>query len=140
MIKIKILSVGKTKESWLEAAIFEYLKRLQNVVHFEFALTKDTPHLAALAEKEPLLLGLDPEGKLLSSEQFTDLFLQNVLQGGSRLTFLIGGPEGLPTYLKQKIPLLSLSRLTFTHQITRLILVEQIYRAMEIQKGSKYHK
>jgi 23S rRNA (pseudouridine1915-N3)-methyltransferase len=63
-------------------------------------------------------------------------------RGGSRLSFVIGGAEGLPSELKntQKLSLLSLSALTFTHQFARIILMEQIYRASEIRKGSAYHK
>jgi 23S rRNA (pseudouridine1915-N3)-methyltransferase len=61
-------------------------------------------------------------------------------EAGSRLQLVIGGAEGIPIQLKQNSPLISLSPLTFTHQITRLILIEQLYRAVEIQKNSKYHK
>ena len=68
------------------------------------------------------------------------LFQQQLEKGGARITFAIGGAEGFSEEVKKSYPLISLSPLTFTHQMTRLILIEQIYRATEILKGSKYHK
>ena len=140
MIRIKILSVGKTKESWLDEAVSEYLKRLQGTILFDFVWVKDDSQLLVNAEKEDHLIGLDPAGISMTSEQFSEFFAQQALISGARFAFVIGGPEGLPASLKKKIPLISLSAMTFTHQIARLILLEQVYRATEIQKGSKYHK
>ena len=86
------------------------------------------------------MICLDPAGLLLTSEQFADFFDRSWQKGGSRLAIVIGGAEGLPPELRSKYPLVSLSPLTFTHQITRLILVEQLYRSIEIKKNSRYHK
>lgn len=140
MLKVKILSVGKTKESWLEEALQEYLKRLSPILQIEFLLTKGDEQLEAQCLKEKNLIGLDPKGKSVTSEEFATLLMKSLEKEGSKLTFVIGGPEGLSSRLKEKMSLISLSQMTFTHQISRLILVEQIYRAMEIQKGSQYHK
>lgn len=142
MIKIKILSVGKTRELWLEQALTEYFKRLQKTIMFDCLWAKDDIQLLALVEKEDALICLDPAGKLMTSEEFAVFFERQVEAAGSRLCFVIGGPEGLPPSLKKrpKIALFSLSPMTFTHQLTRLILIEQIYRSMEILRGSKYHK
>lgn len=140
MIKVKILSVGKTREPWLEEAIGEYFKRLQKTVTFECVWVKEDAQLQALANKDSLVICLDPAGKLMTSEAFADFFAQQVEAGGARLTFVIGGPDGLPESLRKNHPLISFSLLTFTHQLTRLILIEQIYRSMEILKGSKYHR
>lgn len=140
MIKLKILSVGKTKEKWLEEAFNEYVKRLKPVAHIETLWAKDTPQLIEWAQKEPSYICLDPNGRLLTSEEFSSFLSQAWQKGGSRLTLVIGGAEGLPEILKKESQLVSLSPLTFTHQLTRLILIEQIYRAIEIQKGSNYHK
>lgn len=140
MIKVKILSIGKTREPWLEQGLGEYYKRLQKNVAFECQWVKDDQQLEALAAKEPLVVCLDPAGKLMTSEAFADFFAEQVESGGARLTFVIGGPDGLPQVLRKNHALISFSPLTFTHQLTRLILVEQIYRAMEILKGSKYHR
>jgi 23S rRNA (pseudouridine1915-N3)-methyltransferase len=140
MIKIQIFSVGKTKEDWLEQAIAEYRKRLQSLVAFEFIWCKDDKALESQVEKAGAAIGLDPAGQEFSSEAFATFVDRQIVAGGSQLAFVIGGAEGLPQGLKQKLQLVSLSRLTFTHQITRLILIEQIYRSLEILKGSKYHK
>ena len=103
---------------------------------------------------------LDPRGKMPTSEDFAQDLYDWLEEGGSRLVFCIGGAEGLPPELKSgyvqvpsgsskgkskstkqvQLPLLSLSKLTFTHQFARLLLVEQIYRASEIRRGSNYHK
>jgi 23S rRNA (pseudouridine1915-N3)-methyltransferase len=140
MYKIKILSIGKTKEVWLEEALNEYLKRLQPVAAFEFNWAKNEKHLLELARKETCAICLDANGKLMTSEQFSLFIHDGLLKYGSRLTFVIGGAEGLPSELKKNRDLISLSPMTFTHQATRLVLLEQIYRAFEIAKGSKYHK
>jgi len=140
MIKIKLLSVGKTKEAWLDEAIAEYIKRLQGDISFEFVWAKDDAQLVALAQKEPHLICLDAAGKAFTSEQFAHFLEDQWQRGGSRLTIVIGGAEGLPLQLKAKSVLVSLSPLTFTHQIARLILIEQIYRTHEILRGSPYHK
>jgi 23S rRNA (pseudouridine1915-N3)-methyltransferase len=140
MLKLRILSVGKTKEKWLEEAFNEYQKRLKPILHIECLWAKDSQQLLEWAQKETCLIGLDPSGRLLNSEQFANFVDKCWNQGGSRFTFVIGGAEGLPVDIKQKSILISLSPLTFTHQITRLVLIEQIYRSTEILKNSQYHK
>jgi len=140
MLKCKIISIGKTKETWLNAAIDEYQKRLRNTAQIEWVWAKDDQQLVTLVHQEPLFICLDPLGKSLNSRQFADFLMHKFEEGGSRLAFVIGGAEGLPTVLKQHKEAISLSPLTFTHQITRLILIEQIYRGFEIARGSEYHK
>lgn len=140
MQKIRFLSVGKTKEIWLEEALQEYLTRLKSTHLIEFIWAKNDAQLISLAEKEPYRICLDPAGKLFTSEEFSQFLKKNLEIGGSRLAFIIGGAEGLPPELKTSNPLLSLSPMTFTHQLSRLILLEQIYRAVEIEKGTAYHK
>ena len=140
MLKLKILSVGKSKETWLEDAMQEYAKRLKPYLSIEWLWAKDNSQLVDWAKKESSVICLDPAGRLLTSEQFATFIEQAWEKGGSRLTFIIGGAEGLPMELKTHSPLISLSPLTFTHQITRLVLIEQIYRAIEIKRGSPYHK
>jgi 23S rRNA (pseudouridine1915-N3)-methyltransferase len=139
MLRIKIISVGKTKEAWLEAALEEYTKRLAPHLQLETLWVRNDEQLIALAQEAPYL-ALDPQGKELDSIAFSRFLFQQLEKQGSRLTFLIGGPEGLPAELKKGVQLISLSKLTFTHQITRLILAEQLYRAVEIDRGSPYHK
>lgn len=140
MLKLKILSIGKTKEKWLDEAVNEYVKRLKPSVQIECLWAKDNSQLIEWAQKENSYLCLDPTGRLFTSEELAHFLSQQWEKNGSRLTLIIGGAEGLPLELKQKGLLISLSPLTFTHQITRLVLIEQIYRTIEIQKGSHYHK
>lgn len=141
MLKAKILSVGKTKEAWLIDALSEYETRLKPVLSIDWILAKSDDQLEALLVKESHFICLDPKGKLLTSEQFSSFLSKEFTAKGSRLTFAIGGDIGFSEAMKSKAGfLLSLSPMTFTHQLTRLVLVEQIYRAFEIQKGSRYHK
>jgi 23S rRNA (pseudouridine1915-N3)-methyltransferase len=140
MLKLKILSVGKTKEKWLEDACDEYLKRLKPIVQIDFLWAKDTSQLIEWVKKEQSYICLDPAGRLMDSVELSHFFMSQWEKGGSRLTLIIGGAEGLPKEIKQNATLISLSPLTFTHQITRLVLIEQIYRATEIDKGTQYHK
>lgn len=140
MYHIKVLSVGKTKESWLQSAIEEYLKRLKSTVKFEFIWAKDDEQLISLSEKETRLVILDPKGSLYTSEKFSQFLVKELERGGSHLAFVIGGADGVPQSLKNRGPLISFSPMTFTHQITRLILIEQIYRGLEIARGSSYHR
>ena len=141
MFKIKIFTIGKTKESWLSLANEEYHKRLKHQASIEWILCKGNDQLTELLEKESSWICLDPTGKTMTSQEFSLWFFKELEREGSRLNIVIGGAEGIPSSIKSKSKgLISLSKLTFTHQITRLILLEQIYRAFEIQKGSEYHK
>ncbi len=141
MFKIKIFSVGKTKEAWLQLALEEYTERLKSTMAFEWILAKTDEQLEDLLAKEHSFIALDPQGKQHTSEEFSSFLATQLETCGSRLTFAIGGAGGLSPQTKRRASqLLSLSRMTFTHQITRLILIEQIYRALEIQRGSGYHK
>lgn len=140
MIKIRIALVGKTKENWLETALEEYTKRLMPWAAIEWLWVKTDEQLLHLLEKESYCLGLDPQGRQFTSEGFSQFLQQKWEESGSRLTLVIGGPEGLPEILKKKLTLISLSKMTFTHQLTRLVLLEQIYRAFCIAKGIPYHK
>ncbi|OJU82670.1 MAG: 50S rRNA methyltransferase [Chlamydia sp. 32-24] len=142
MFKIKIISIGKNKETWLENALAEYKKRLCQLVEFTFIWAKDNDHLLQIIEKESKqsIICLDPNGKEFDSLQFSKFIQDRLIKADSRLAFVIGGAEGLPLSLKSGYELVSLSRLTMTHQLTRLFLIEQLYRAFEIAKGSPYHK
>lgn len=133
MLKIKIISPGKIKESWLKEALAEYEKRLTGIVTVEWILKEITPEVPYIC--------LDPKGKTFTSPAFSK-FLYNEWEAcGSRLTFVIGGPDGLSQdILSGARKTLSFSPLTFTHQAIRLLLLEQIYRATQIEKGTAYHK
>jgi 23S rRNA (pseudouridine1915-N3)-methyltransferase len=137
MFKVKIIAVGRSKEAWLDMALSEYEKRLQGRLEIEWLLAKEDKSLSAYCRKEPLLIALDISGEQLSSEGFCKKWMRF----GTRTAFVIGGPDGLPADILKEARLhWSLSPLTFTNQMVRLILVEQLYRALEIASGTPYHR
>ena len=138
MLKLTIISPHKTKESWLNEAIQDYEKRLSHSIKVFWKYARDDTQLEKLLPKNYICL--DPKGSQMTSEHFSK-FLENAwVKEGSSLCFLIGGAEGIPLHLKKDKQMISLSLMTFTHQMVRLIFIEQIYRALEISKGSQYHK
>lgn len=140
MIKIKIASIGKTKEKWLNEGIEEYTKRLKPSAAIDYIWLKEEDQLVQFASKEQVCVCLDVNGCLMGSEEFSAYTQEKIVEGGSRLAFVIGGAEGLPKDLRCHPNRVSLSPLTMTHQLARLVLLEQLYRAFEIAKGSPYHK
>jgi len=141
MYHIKIISPGKHREPWLQHAICEYEKRLRTTMEISWIITHDREQFQAFCAKEPHLIALDVQGTVMSSEQFAFNIYKWLEQQRSKLSFVIGGPEGIPQTLLAKIHTrISFSALTFTHQIMRLLFLEQLYRASEIHKGSSYHK
>lgn len=140
-MKIKIITIGKNKEAWLQDGLEEYEKRLSPFCRIEWLIVKDDSQLREACQKMGKYIVLDPQGKSMSSEKFSSWLEKTAETLGSRMSFVIGGDKGLPAPLKaQALFLWSLSELTFTHQMTRLILLEQLYRAHEISRGSRYHK
>lgn len=146
-IKIRIVGRKNGSEQWLEDAYTMYETRLP--IQVETIWHKSNEDLVKGVttdrEKGHSVVLLDPTGKTVTSERFSDNMYEWLDRGGSRMAFVIGGAEGLPTELKYpasgpELELLSLSSLTFTHQFARTLLMEQIYRATEIRKGSGYHK
>lgn len=159
-MKIKIITVGKLKEKYLKEGMAEYQKRLSRFAKLELIEVKDekTPENASLAENQQImategerieakigprdyLVILAIEGQQLPSEQFSKQLSQAMLAGHGTLTFVIGGSLGLTPAIKKRANLLlSFGKLTLPHQLMRLVLIEQIYRAFMIQAGSPYHK
>ncbi|MCB1107387.1 MAG: 23S rRNA (pseudouridine(1915)-N(3))-methyltransferase RlmH [Chlamydiia bacterium] len=131
-LKIKIFSPGKTKEKWLQEGLAEYEKRLGGIeIEWDYK---------TLPQKAPFIC-LDPRGKSYSSTTFSEFLYKEFEKEGSRLTFVIGDADGLPSHLLEKAShVITLSKLTFTHQLARLILLEQIYRATQIYHNTPYHK
>mgnify|MGYP000852152909 CR=1 FL=1 len=158
-MKITIVCAGKLKERYLQDGIAEFLKRLRpfaNVAIREMREEKmpDAPPAAekaqVLAREGEKLLHLVPDGSHLivldvygaekSSEELAAELDRLAQSGKSSVTFLIGGAFGLSDAVRRAADLcLSFSRMTFTHQMVRLLLVEQIYRAFKINRGEKYH-
>ena len=158
-MKIRIVAVGKLKEKYLREGIAEYEKRLAPFASVELletreeymaenpseaqrqqTLAKEGERLLRLVPEKSLLIVLDVKGKLLSSEALAKELASLALQGQSDLTFLIGGAFGLSPAVRERADLrISFSPMTFTHQMVRLLLYEQIYRAFKINRGEKYH-
>lgn len=140
MIKIRILSPGKSKESWLQEAISEYEKRLQAKAKFDWLFFKDEDLFFKSLQIEKQTIYLDPLGEEMTSLEFSNYLFKTVEKEGASLSFAIGGPDGFSKEFLKNKPTLSLSKMTLTHQMTRLFLIEQIYRAFEIEKGSNYNR
>lgn len=158
-MKITIVCAGKIKERYLTAGIEEFLKRLRPYAQVEIREIHEEkmPENPSPAEKEQVLAKegerllhqvpegsylfvLDVYGKELSSEALAENLRQLALGGKSSITFLIGGAFGLSEAVRKAADLrLSFSKMTFTHQMVRLLLVEQIYRTFKINRGEKYH-
>lgn len=158
-MKITIVTAGKIKEKYLTAGINEFLKRLGpfatvKIVEINEEKMKDNPSEAekqqTLQQEGQRLLRQVPEGSYLfvldvygqqlSSEKLAAKLDSLALQGHSNITFLIGGAFGLSEEVRQAADFrLSFSPMTFTHQMIRLLLVEQIYRCFKINRGEKYH-
>lgn len=158
-MRIDILCVGKLKESYFKAAEKEYIKRLsmckiditevpdEPIPHNasekekEDVLQKEGKNLLAKINKDSFCIVLDVKGKDMDSTAFVDTVKSLMVSGRSRLAIVIGGSLGLSQEVKDRADLLlSLSSMTFTHNMTRIILLEQLYRAFSIIGNRTYHK
>lgn len=159
-MKITVLCVGKIKEKFFSDAIKEYTKRLSRYCKpeiIEVADEKTPDHASAHEEKlirkkegdrlrkyireGSYVIALAIEGKQMSSEDFSDKLKSLGIHGESHLLFLIGGSIGLEKELLEDADfLLSFSKMTFPHQLMRVVLLEQIYRGYRIMNGEPYHK
>lgn len=158
-MKITIACVGKIKEKYLTAGIDEFTKRLTPFCKLETiaineekmpdnpapaekeqVLAKETQRLMAIIPENSYVILLDVIGKQLSSPELADKIDGLALSGNSHITFVIGGAFGYTDALRRRADFaLSFSKMTFTHQMIRLLLIEQIYRAFKISSGQKYH-
>lgn len=145
MIKVNFVVVGKLKESFYREAVAEYVKRLSRFCKTEI---RELPERATLADEAADILralrgytiALAVEGKGCSSEAFAKK-LRSLCDQGKEITFVIGSSCGLDGSVKRAADeLLSFSEMTFPHQLMRVILAEQVYRAFMINAGAEYHK
>lgn len=145
MQKINVVCVGKIKEEYLRSAISEYLKRLSRFAKVE---VKEFPEGKSIKEEaEPIIkaakgfkIALCVEGEKLSSQGFAQK-IKTLCDRGEEISLIIGSSCGLDDAVKASADLkLSFSDMTFPHQLMRVILLEQVYRAFMINSGSEYHK
>ncbi len=156
MAKIKMIVVGRTKEDFLRKGEVFYLERLRRYITAEWVEVKPSKirkgsresdiiaeegrSIEAIVNKRDHVIAMDPSGKMYDSPGLAEK-IDKLLSSNSRLAFITGGPLGLsPEAISSAHEVLSLSPLTFTHEMVRLILLEQLYRACTIMKGEKYHK
>lgn len=159
-MNISIYAVGKLKEKYLKVGIDEYLKRLSSYakvevieiadekapeilspVEMEQVKQKEGDKLLAKISPDTYVIALAIDGKMKSSEELADSLDKLATYGKSKIAFVIGGSLGLSDgVLKRADEKLSFSKMTFPHQLMRLVLVEQVYRAYRINRGEPYHK
>ena len=155
-MKILLLVIGKTDEHYLTEGIQKYCKRLRHYIGFDFEEISDLKNRKSLSESQQKkqegtliisklkagdkLILLDDKGKDFSSLGFSEHLQQQMNSGIKRLVFVVGGPYGFDesVYAKAQAKL-SLSKMTFSHQMIRLFFVEQVYRALTILKNEPYH-
>jgi len=159
-MKITILAVGKLKEKYWKQAIAEYEKRLGAYSKIEMIEVPDEKAPETMSDKEieqvkakegqrlltkikpqAIVITLEIQGKMLSSEGLAKELQQRMTQGQSDFVFVIGGSNGLhQDVLNRSNYALSFSKMTFPHQMMRVVLIEQVYRAFKIMRGEAYHK
>lgn len=157
---ITIISVGKLKENYLKQGIAEYLKRLKSYANVRIIEVNDEPANHHLSSKEienvkkvegerilkhiperSAVVALDLKGKEYTSEQFAEYIDETTTYGTSHIVYIIGGSHGISDEVLQKTELkISFGKVTYPHQLMRLILIEQIYRAFKILNNEPYHK
>lgn len=155
-MKIRIVAIGRTNKGFVNEGFEEYLNRLKRYIKIEFVVIHDvknsknlSPELLMAKEEELIIsfLGdstefilLDENGAEYTSVEFSQFLQSKMISGAKELTFLIGGAFGVSEKVKKRaVSKIALSKFTFSHQMVRMILAEQIYRAMTILKGEPYH-
>jgi 23S rRNA (pseudouridine1915-N3)-methyltransferase len=156
-MNIKLTVIGKTEEKYLIEAVENYIKRLKHYVNFEIIYLPDIKGAKSLSSSEikekeaDILLKqiskydknilFDEKGKLFSSKEFATHLQKQMNQGIKNLNFIVGGADGFSPRIYQEVQeKISISPMTFSHQMIRLLIVEQIYRANTILNNEPYHK
>ncbi len=155
-MNIKLLAIGKTDHAQLEGLIQNYIKRLGFYINFSFEVIPDLKNVKNLSESQQkekegklilnkvnnpdTLILLDEKGKQYDSVGFSELLQKHMNSGIKQLVFVIGGPYGFsPEVYHRANGKLSLSKMTFSHQMIRLFFIEQLYRGFTILKNEPYH-
>ncbi|WP_140936671.1 23S rRNA (pseudouridine(1915)-N(3))-methyltransferase RlmH [Sphingobacterium lumbrici] len=155
-MRITLLCIGKTDDKYIQEGIEKYLKRLKHYISFQMVIMPDIKNVKNISEaqqkekeaelflknitSQDFVILLDEFGKELRSVELSSFLEQKMVSSVQHLVFLIGGPYGFSDLVKQRANYsLSLSKLTFSHQMVRLFFIEQIYRGFSIMKGEPYH-
>ncbi len=149
-MNISVICIGKLKEQFWKDACAEYIKRLGRFCKFDILelaesksddINEESSEIIEHLPKSAYVIALDVKGKAFSSEAFAGKLSELAILGKSRIVFVIGGSNGYNDAVREIADLrLSFSEFTFPHQLMRVILLEQIYRAFKINAGEKYHK
>ena len=154
-MKHEIVFLGKTKDTFIQEGIEEYRSRLKHYTNIQITVLKDKSStkgvrnaivsqgqqmLNAVAQGS-LIIALDSRGQQFTSESFSKKIINWEVNSVKQVTYLIGGPDGISEAILESAQLvLSFSKMTFTHDMVRMLLVEQLYRAYTIKNGERYHK
>lgn len=139
-MRIKIIAVGKIKKEYIKNGILDYSKRIVHYIPFEIVEVKEE-HLNRFIDADAFNVLLDGKGKALTSTAFALFIEKMTISSMKDIVFFVGGAEGFSGEFRKKADfLLSLSKMTLPHEMARMVLVEQIYRAFTIIRGEKYHK
>ncbi len=140
-MRLTILAIGKLKEAWVREGCEEYLKRLRPRLPVEVIELRDEKHIARHVPSRHILWALDERGEELTSVGLSEKLRTAMGSGVPGIAMLIGGPDGLPAEVLAKAGYrLSLSRLTLPHRLVRVLLLEQVYRALSILHDEPYHR
>ena len=153
-MKIKLIAVGKTNEPYVREGFANYASKISHYTNFEFIEIPDVKRTSSSTElveneaekilrhisRDDFAILLDEHGKMPTSRGFAELIEQKMVHATKSLVFIIGGAYGVSEKVKQQVQMkLSLSKMTFPHQLIRLIFAEQLYRAMTILRNEPYH-
>jgi 23S rRNA (pseudouridine1915-N3)-methyltransferase len=140
-VKLTVLAVGKLRDAWIKEGCEEYARRVRAKLPLEIVEVKAPGDLARRLPPRARVWVLDERGKELSSTELADALRRHMDAGEAGLAFLVGGADGLPEGLVASAHVRwSLGRLTLPHRLARLILLEQLYRALSIVRGEPYHR
>lgn len=155
-MKIALLTAGKTEQSWIKDGVAEYEKRIAKYARFEiialpdvknpgnrpadWVKEKEAEKIIAALRNDDLVVLLDEHGKAYSTNEMASWLERSMLLPKKRIVFIIGGPWGFhDSVMKRADQVISLSRLTFSHQVVRLLFTEQLYRVLTVIAGDPYH-
>lgn len=155
-MKISLICIGKTDDKFIQEGIDKYIKRLKHYITFNIVVLPDVKNVKNMSQEQQMakeselfekyigngdfVVLLDERGKEFRSVEFSAFLEQKMISSVQHMVFLIGGPYGFSSKIKERSNfLVSLSKMTFSHQMVRMFFVEQLYRGFSIMKGEPYH-